>query len=223
MPTDYYSPAAQEVLRLSSKTHADVPVIVDGRIIHVLISHPTPPAFDGPEDRNGRRNHDEIRFWADYVSGDPDRCQYIIDDEGQRGGLTARDYFVILGDLNADPHDGASRPGTMQQLFDSPRVSESFAKIIPQSLGAIEAAAKQAGANAAQTGPASHDTADFSDAPPGNKASGGPGNLRVDYVIPSRGLTILQAGVFWPTSDNPLHKLIDASDHRLVWVDVKFE
>ena len=27
-----------------------------------LCSHPTPPVFDGPEDRNGRRNHDEIRL-----------------------------------------------------------------------------------------------------------------------------------------------------------------
>ena len=37
------------------------------KTVHVLASHPTPPSFDGGEDRNGRRNHDEIRFWADYV------------------------------------------------------------------------------------------------------------------------------------------------------------
>ena len=33
--------------------------------VHFLVSHPTPPVFDGAEDRNGRRNLDEIRFWAD--------------------------------------------------------------------------------------------------------------------------------------------------------------
>ena len=29
---------------------------------------PDAAVFDGPEDRNGTRNHDEIRFWADYVN-----------------------------------------------------------------------------------------------------------------------------------------------------------
>jgi len=33
-----------------------------GQVIHILASHPTPPVFDGVEDRNGRRNHDEIRL-----------------------------------------------------------------------------------------------------------------------------------------------------------------
>jgi hypothetical protein len=36
--------------------------------VHFLVSHSTLPVFDGPEDRNGRRNFDEIRFWADYIS-----------------------------------------------------------------------------------------------------------------------------------------------------------
>ena len=43
------------------------------RSIHFLVSHPTPPVFDGPEDRNGTRNHDEIRFWADYIRPSPQR------------------------------------------------------------------------------------------------------------------------------------------------------
>ena len=64
----WYSPAELEVVRLSSKSHWDVPIqIGSGRPVHFLVSHPTPPVFDGPEDRNGRRNFDEIRFWADYV------------------------------------------------------------------------------------------------------------------------------------------------------------
>ena len=59
----------QAVLRLSCKIHWDVPVQIGSETVHFLVSHPTPPAFDGPEDRNGRRNHDEIRFWADYIPG----------------------------------------------------------------------------------------------------------------------------------------------------------
>ena len=65
---DYYSPAELNVFRLSSKSHWDVPININGEIVHALVSHPTPPVFDGPEDRNGKRNHDEIRFWADYVT-----------------------------------------------------------------------------------------------------------------------------------------------------------
>ena len=77
------------MLRLSSKTHVDVPVATSAGTLHILASHPTPPVFDGPEDRNGRRNHDEIRLFADYV--DPDRSAYLVDDRGGRAGCrTAR-------------------------------------------------------------------------------------------------------------------------------------
>jgi Endonuclease/Exonuclease/phosphatase family len=85
-PGDWFSAAELGAVRLSSKSHWDLPIDIDGRIVHFLVSHPTPPVFDGPEDRNGRRNHDEIRFWADYVR--PGRASaYIYDDAGQRGGL----------------------------------------------------------------------------------------------------------------------------------------
>jgi hypothetical protein len=63
-PADWFTPAELEIVRLSSKSHWDVPVRIGGTTVHVLASHPTPPVFDGDEDRNGRRNSDEIRFWA---------------------------------------------------------------------------------------------------------------------------------------------------------------
>ena len=68
-PADWYSSDELDVFRLSSKSHWDVPIWVGDRKVHFLVSHPTPPVFDGPEDRNGTRNFDEIRFWADYVAG----------------------------------------------------------------------------------------------------------------------------------------------------------
>ena len=89
----FYSPEEIEVLRLSSKSHWDVPINVDGEIIHVLASHPTPPVFDGEEDRNGKRNHDEIRFWSDYVT--PGSGDYIYDDNGTTGGLKSGEKFVL--------------------------------------------------------------------------------------------------------------------------------
>ncbi|MCA9299691.1 MAG: endonuclease/exonuclease/phosphatase family protein, partial [Phycisphaerales bacterium] len=82
-----------------------VPVkLPNGAIVHALCAHPTPPAFDGEEKRNARRNHDEIRFWADYV----DRKLWIVDDQGATCGVRWDRPFVILGDLNADPDEGSS-------------------------------------------------------------------------------------------------------------------
>ena len=201
----FYSDQALEILRLSSKSHWDVPVRIDGAIVHFLVCHPTPPVFDGPEDRNGARNADEIRFWADYVAG----AEYVHDDAGLKGGLSDEAYFVIAGDLNADPTDGESVPGAIQQLLEHPLINVS---VTPQSDGGAAAAAAQAGANSTQTGDPRFDTADFND--------DAPGNLRVDYVLPSAGLKIVDAGVFWPLDDEPGAAFIDASDHRLVWVDV---
>ena len=102
-PADWYSPEEQAVFRLSSKSPLG-PADQDrqAQAVHFLVSHPTPPTFDGAEDRNGTRNHDEIRFWADYVGGRR-RSSYIYDDEGRYGGLKPGTPFVIAGDQNADP------------------------------------------------------------------------------------------------------------------------
>jgi hypothetical protein len=212
LPEDWYSDAALEVLRLSSKTHADVPVVIDGRTVHFLVSHPTPPAFDGPEQRNRRRNHDEIRFWELYVG---DGAQdWVLDDAGRRGGLGAQP-FVIAGDLNADPNDGASSGGAINRLLSHPRVRS---EPVPSSPGGAEQATLQGGINLQHRGDPAHDTADFGE--------NGAGNLRVDYVLPSTELRIVASGVFWPVSSDPLFRLagtypFPVSDHRLVWVDLE--
>ncbi|NEQ96453.1 MAG: phytase, partial [Cyanothece sp. SIO2G6] len=212
--TSWYSPEELEVFRLSSKNHVDVPIEVNGEIIHVLASHPTPPVFDGPEDRNGTRNHDEIRFWADYING----ADYIYDDAGVSGGLVSGASFVIMGDQNADPFDGDSVPGAIQQLLDDPLVNTT---ITPSSEGGTDAALRQGGTNETHLGDPAFETADFGFAGVGNP-DGVPGNLRVDYALPSSDLAIADAGVFWQASDDPLFPLAEfpTSDHRLVYVDV---
>jgi hypothetical protein len=212
-PADWYSPEELEVVRLSSKSHWDVPIEIGARQVHFLVSHPTPPVFDGPEDRNGKRNHDEIRFWADYVTPGPTSA-YIYDDAGASGGLEPGSMFVIAGDQNSDPLDGDSIPGSIQQLTEHPLVNT---RVTPSSEGAVEASALQGGANLTHRSDPRFDTADFSDA--------SPGNLRADYVLPRVNLRIQDAGVFWPTQADPLFRLtgvfpFPSSDHRLVWVDV---
>jgi 3-phytase/alkaline phosphatase D len=198
-----------------------VPIEIEGRTVHFLVSHPTPPVFDGPEDRNGTRNHDEIRFWADYVH--PGRSSYIYDDDGGVGGLPGGARFVIAGDQNSDPFDGDSIPGAIQQLLDNPKVNT---KVTPSSEGAVEQSLLQGFANTLHVSDPRFDTADFFDGFGPPPFAGAPGNLRADYVLPSKNMKILDAAVFWPLSDDPAFGLVGtfpfpSSDHRLVWVDVR--
>jgi hypothetical protein len=213
-PADWYSPDELDVFRLSSKSHWDVPIQIGNKVVHFLVSHPTPPVFDGPEDRNGTRNSDEIRFWADYITPGP-TSQYIYDDDGQSGGLKPGELFVIAGDQNSDPLDGDSIPGSIQQLLEHPLVNT---KVTPRSEGAVEAALLQGGANTTHRSDPAFDTADFADT--------APGNLRADYVLPRKNLQIVDAAVFWPVQADPLFSLVGvfpfpSSDHRLVWIDVR--
>ena len=195
-PTD----AAANSLRLSSKGHWDVPIALPTRdTLHILASHPTPPVFDGPEDRNGKRNHAEIKYWDRY----------------SRDTFNAAAKFAILGDLNADPNDGDGSHDAVQTLLTAGYVTDPE----PRSNGGANAAQTQGGANNSHKTDPATDTADWRD-------KGGPGNLRVDYVLPSTALNVTGAGVFWPAPDELGYEWIGSdgrasSDHRLVWVDLE--
>lgn len=123
--SSWYTEEELRYFRLSSKTFADVPVALpNGATLHLLCSHPTPPAFDGPEMRNQKRNHDEIRLIADYI----DNASYLVDDKETEGGLPFNASFVILGDLNADPLKGNSfKDPVNRYLFTSPRLAKDVA------------------------------------------------------------------------------------------------
>ncbi len=224
LPTDYYGPLVSGMLRLSSKNHWDVPVSVDGRTLHVIAAHPTPPAFDGEEQRNARRNHDEIRFIADYVSGGS-AAEYIYDDDGATGGLPADADFVILGDLNADPNRGDSYDNAAEHVTGHPLVTDPEPRRTPlpaQERGGLgrylELPGTSSGAADAGSDPSRMlGTADF-----GSET----GTLRVDYVLPSKTLVVAGSGIFWPNPGQPGSQLVAmdpprSSDHWLVWADVR--
>ena len=196
----WFSDEAQQILRLSSKSHWDVPVNVGGNIIHILASHPTPPVFDGPEDRNGKRNHDEIRFWRDYIQAG-EQANYIYDDAGNKGGFSGKD-FVILGDLNASAVEGDGIASGIGRLLNHHRVNADY---VPTSKGGDLHSPENQHA-------ASH-TAEW--------------RMRVDYVLPSKSLQVLKGGVFWPQPNEPQFYLMkdrtSSSDHRMVWLDVVLE
>jgi len=198
----WYSDKTWQSLRLSSKSHWDIPVNVNGKTVHVLASHPTPPVFDGPEDRNGKRNHDEIRFWYDYIH--TEQAHYIYDDLGKKGGLPAQQTFVLLGDQNASIINGnaiATKDSLgIYALLNSNKVQDPM----PKSLGGKQ-----------------HDNNN-----PNAKYYTAHWGMRPDYVLPSTvGFTLIDSGVFWPQKNDEAYRLIKSrqasSDHRLVWVDVK--
>lgn len=194
----WFAPEAEAVMPLSSRSHWETPVILsDGTRLRLLTAHPTPPLYDGAERLNWRRNRDEILFWIHYLDG-----WTPTDDQGRTAGLEGP--FVLLGDFNLDPEDGAGDRETLRRLLAHPRMQDPE----PASRGAVAAARAQGGANRDHKGPARLDTADWKDAP-------GPGNLRVDYVLPEAGLKVAGAGVLWPEGG-------EGPAHRLVWVDLTF-
>ncbi|MDR0184724.1 endonuclease/exonuclease/phosphatase family protein [Lysobacter arvi] len=202
----WYAADVWSQLRLSSKSHWDVPVRTPSGVVHFLVSHPTPPVFDGPEDRNGARNADEIRLWSEYLSGGG--TPWLCDDQGRCGGLPADARFVIAGDLNNDPVDGDGRHEAIVELLEHPRV---LRHATPRSEGATEKTAQYAAAGLVHRGAPQHATGDF-----GPKA----GTMRLDYVLPSVGFALKDSGVFWPPTASPDAAIADGSDHHLVWVDL---
>jgi Endonuclease/Exonuclease/phosphatase family len=219
----YYNEATWEKLRLPSKSLWDVSIKANGKLFHMLASHPTPPSFDGPEDRNGCRNHDEVRLLLDYISApqaadtnNSNLESYWKDDQGRPGRLPQQEQFIIAGDLNCDPVDGDSRSDAIRGLLSHARVQSNPT---PQSEGGIAASKQQANKNLDHRGNPQFDTSDFNDQVVGN--------LRVDYVLPSIGFKVKASGVVWPKEeqDNPAHELLrslnGATDHHMVWVDVE--
>jgi len=174
--TPFPSEPAQAQQRLSSTAHWVVPLKrPDGGRLNLLTFQAGPPLFDGPEDRNGRRNADEIRLWQLLLDGDL--------------GPAPTMPLVIAGGANLDPTQGDGRRSAIKALLSDPRLQDHR----PSS--------PEAGVN----------TVEWSTA----------GRMRVDYLLPSADLTVVDAGVIWP----PDSGLTDGttSRHHLVWIDIAFD
>lgn len=143
----------------------------------LMIFHATTPAFDGPEDRNGRRNHDEIRFW-----------QHRLD-----GHIGPRPIWpwVILGTANLDPAQGQGRRAAIRGLLADPRLVDPQPKARDQSVY----------------------TADW-----GGKL----GQMRVDYILPAKGIGVAQAQAMDLPKPRSTSKKVKSSRHRLILVDLVF-
>ena len=198
LPGNLAPPETAPERRLSTTSHWLVPVILpDDTRLSLLTWYATPPVFDGPEDRNGRRNHDEAALWLRLLGGE--------------FGPPPMPPFAIIGIANLDPEDGDGRPEALKALLSDPRLQDPR----PSSAGGTYAARTQGGANTRHKGNPALDTADWSD------DGRGPGNLRVSYLLPDAAAKVTASGVFWPGPGEPLvDETSRASRHRLVWVDI---
>ncbi len=138
-----WSDAVAAVQRLSTTGHWIVPVLAPGGPVDIMAFSATPPVFDGPEDRNGLRNRDELRLWTQVLDG--------------AFGAAPRD-FVVLGNANLDPADGEGLHDAMQAFLADPRLTDPR----PASPGG------KAAADPDQSGDPALDTADWPDGAPGN-------------------------------------------------------
>ena len=186
-----------------------------GRDVHFLVSHPTPPVFDGPEDRNGRRNFDEIRFWADYITPGRDVALHL---RRRRPARRARRRRVVRHRrrpelrparrrLGAGRHPAAPRPPARQHDASTPPAT---APSRPRPL--------QGGANLTHRSDPQFDTADFADTAPGQPAR----RLRPAVEGPAHRRRRACSGRrrAQPASELTGVFPFPSSDHRLVWVDV---
>jgi endonuclease/exonuclease/phosphatase family metal-dependent hydrolase len=194
----WYNAAAASLQPLSSKNHIAVEIDLPGARPLVLVgAHPTPPVFDGPEDRNGRRNYDEIRLIAAML-GAEGAPTWLVDDDGRLGPIPADAHVVVAGDLNADPvRDEAPYGRTaISQLLELQRLCDPR----PRGPGG----------------------ADFDRPYPGDPTERTNSWGRLDYVLPSCGLEVIDSRVFAPPASDPMAATARrASDHRLVWVRVR--
>ena len=174
---------ALPMLRLATVGAWAVEVAVPGGPVTVFATHAGTPVFDGPEDRNGIRNADEMRFW-----------HLLFDGWRPTPDWRLPGAFVLAGTLNVDPVAGEGHRDTLRALLDHPAVRD----VTP-------------------TGARGAATVDWVDL--------GPGNLRVDYILPATALTVMGQGMIWPNpADDPAlnEAAAAASDHRLIWVDLGF-
>jgi len=182
-----------ETRRLSSVGHWVLKVAPENADpFRLLVFHASPPVFDGPEDLNGRRNRDETLLWVHLLNG----RLLAPAPEGR---------FAILGVANADPVDGDARRDGIHALLDHHALQD----VGPRSETGRDLARADGGVNATHGGDSALDTANWQDT--------GPGNLRVDYVLPSSDWPVIAAGILWaaPGDDGA-----QALRHGLVWVDL---
>ncbi len=112
LPENLRPTGTPAVQMLSTSGQYEVPILLPGGgSVRVLAYYASPPIFDGPEDRNGRRNHDETAFWLRLLAGN-------------LPWKPPEPPFVLLGQPNLDPRDGEGRRQAINALLANPALQD---------------------------------------------------------------------------------------------------
>lgn len=184
--------AVRAVQRLSSTGHWAVPLLLPGGgRLTLLAFAATPPVFDGPEDRNGRRNHDETALWLRLLEG-------ALPVPAPQGPV------AVLGKINLDPADGDGRPQALTALLHHQRLQD------PQPRGRV------ARSDPGQQGDPALDTALFGGTTGGLRVDYV--LPPAGYAITGAG--VMWPGPDDPLTAKLTGDLTAASRHYPVWVDL---
>ena len=152
-----------------------------------------------PRTATARRNHDEIRLWADYVTPGAERLHLRRRRQARRARARGA-AFVIAGRPEL-------RPARRRQ---HPRLDPAAAG---QPAGQHHRHPDQRRGRSEQAEAAGRGRTSPTESDPRvrhrrlRRQLPGPGNLRADYVLPSSDLRIRNSGIFWPTVDDPFFYL----------------
>jgi len=188
-------PPVPDGFPLFDKDVSDVPVEIDGRMIHVIVAHTAPPVY---ERHNVARNADHLRFLDTFVAGRPLPGIRPLDPEAP---------FVLIGDLNCDPEDGEGDAEAIRRLIENPRILAFF----PEGSGSR-------GANPRRNtflagGGVPNPPLDFNVL-----------QLQLDYILPSKHFANPRGLVHWPDVRSQKDALMvarRASDHFFLMVEVE--
>ena len=184
---------AKALQRLSTSGHYIVPIsYAPDHKLNLLVWSATRPVFDGPEDRNGRRNADETALWLHFLAGD---LPQIPPETGTYAA--PKTPFLLMGQPNLDPKDGQGNSNHLNALMALPALQD------PQPQGT-------SGRTDPYNGNTSRDTALLPKSGIG---------LRLDMILPSADIEVTGSGVLWPPDSDPFSATLTlASRHRPVWV-----
>lgn len=101
---DLLPEGSEAVVPLATVGQWIVPVEVEGTRLDLVTLAAGTPVFDGPEDRNGRRNAAELAFVAELAAGVA--------------------HPVVLGRANVDPADGEGDRAALRALLDHPMLQD---------------------------------------------------------------------------------------------------
>lgn len=182
---------ALDVLRLHAVAAWDIAVATPAGPFRLLTSHASAPVFDGPEDRNGRRNQDELMFWVHLLNG------WSPEPRGGDGAAPVpplTDPVIVIGTFNVDPTRGEGRPAGIGALLTHERLQDPRPA---RPGGGLE-------------------TADWDDPVPGDLRVD---YILPDRALVVTGAGVLWPQAE-PQFGLSAETAAAASDHRLIWVDI---